>query len=130
MKKPIIAPINAIPAKRVAAFASCSGTFGKTRTLLIERVIAIAARAIHSQSTKGTVGAIAPERFVQINGGTNPICDSIDQSWASRIMLRYGSSDIAAGTPIASAASAVLKSERRMLTTAAATHIASSRNEF
>ena len=128
MRKQISAPIKAVPAKKAAVSASSSAASGKTR--ITQRAIARIASAIHSQRNQASVGAIASERFVHINAGRKPICDNTDQSCASRIIALYGSSDTAAGTPIASAASAFLKSRRRILTAAAAAQTANSRNEF
>src|SRR4029077_1869704 len=129
-KKPISATTKAVPVKKAIAFALSTAAFGKTRKLLTQRAIATKASAIHSQRSQGAGGASAVERFVHINVGRKPICDSTDQSCASRMIVRYGSSDNAAGTPISSAASAFFKSWRCTLMAAAATQVASNRNEF
>src|SRR5206468_11875453 len=109
-------PIKAVPAKNTALFASSlGGASGEMRALFTQCTIAATASAIHNHRSQGKIGAIATERFDHINAGRKPICDSTDQSCASRIATRYGSKDIAAGTPIASAASRFLKSWHRTL---------------
>ena len=130
MKKAIRPTTKAVPANKAILFMSFSVPLGMTRIPFTQRAIATRASVIHNQRNHGTVGDIESERFVQISAGRKPICDSTDQSCASRMIARYGSNVIAAGTPIAIAARAFLKSWHRILTTAAATQTARSKNEF
>src|SRR5438046_10393860 len=74
MRKQISAPIKAVPAKKAAVSASSCAASGKTR--ITQRAIARIASEIHSQRNQASVGAIASERFVHINGDRKPICDN------------------------------------------------------
>ena len=99
MKKAIRPAIKAVPANKATCLASFSVRIGKTRTLHAARDRdETPARSTSSATRK--VGAIASKDSSRSMAGRKPICDSTDQSCASRMIARYtAAASLAAGIP-------------------------------